>query len=169
MKVYTRSQMHPRIYYIVLALILAACTRPASTPPALVPDSAPSPTANPGPVGKPVFPETPPVNNPAARPTQELSPTKTAGPVTSLEGARIQTVGYIDVGIAIVVIEARSEVSGEYRAVVDGKEFSCTLQSSFPKNIYCSGPEPRGKQKVSVEVYPAGGDRLLFTGEAVFP
>lgn len=76
-------------------------------------------------------------------------------------------VGVADVGyLSKVIFDIQNAISGNYRAVIGGVEFSCRTYEDHPDQLYCFGPElPVGEYQA--EIYLGSGEQPVLSTTVV--
>jgi hypothetical protein len=80
--------------------------------------------------------------------TITITPSHTASltPTPTLLPGKVYSYGLLRTGEFMVVIQFNEPISGEFTAIVDGKDFECEILPKYPNRLYCTGPNlPAGK------------------------
>ena len=67
--------------------------------------------------------------------------------------AKVETVGNMDAGIMIVVLQIPEGVKGKFEARLDQIPYQCTIQESIPDHLYCYGQPPGSRIQANFAVY----------------
>lgn len=81
---------------------------------------------------------------PSHTPSLTFTPTLLPGSVYSY--SLLQT------GEFMVVVQFKAPVSGQFTAIVDGKDFKCEILPQYPNRLYCYGPNPPAGKVVDINI-----------------
>ncbi|HVN56346.1 MAG TPA: hypothetical protein VMT46_18610 [Anaerolineaceae bacterium] len=82
--------------------------------------------------------------------------------IVHFQNARIETVGFMDSGIMIVVVSIPGGVNGTFRAELGQIPFQCTIQEAIQDRLYCYGSPPVTPGKYPFAVFAGSADRPIF-------
>ncbi|HMD89983.1 MAG TPA: hypothetical protein VKF38_12550 [Anaerolineaceae bacterium] len=123
-----------------LAKAPSATLLPSDTPfPTALPTDTPSPTVT-------------PTQIPSNTPTATQTPTPTS--IVDFSKLKIINIGFLDNWQSLITFRFPDTVKGQYFLIVqDNKQYKCTLQPKYPKNLYCFGPLTAIADNVDIALY----------------
>jgi hypothetical protein len=82
--------------------------------------------------------------------------------------AYVYKYGFMEWNKYLVTLQLSNNVMGNYRAVIGGSDYKCTIQNGYPNRLYCVGPSIRGGSQ-AVNIYEDNTNRLVYITQVTLP
>ncbi len=169
-----RPTLHPMLFLLMLAVLLAGCAAPSATPP--IPSVTPvQATATTLPTDTPAPTETlSPSLTPAVPPTATatLAPTATLEPTLDPALSDVTLIGlawYPNYDLLLSFQFKQPVDPKKYRVTLEDKEYTCEVLAQYPNRLYCRGQGAKVLGVADVRVYQVGYDQPGFEKKVWVP
>jgi hypothetical protein len=82
--------------------------------------------------------------------------------------AYVYKYGFMEWNKYLVTLQLSNNVMGNYRAVIGGSDFKCSVQTGYPDRLYCIGPSVRGGSQ-AINIYEDTTNRLVYITQVTLP
>ena len=155
-------------FLVPATIFLAACSS-GRLPQTKAPSATPLPTDTPFPTPLPTTTPSPsvtPTEIPTNTPTLTLTPT----PIEDFSKLKIINVGFLENWQGLITFRFPDVVKGQYFLIVqDNKQYKCTLQPKYPKNLYCFGPLTAVADNVDIALYLSDSSTPVYQSTVFVP
>ena len=143
------------------AIPTTAAPQASATPsPTGAPAGSPAGAATPSPLAQPLR-QPPPQPGPQRSQRRPLLPSPPTSAATLVPGD-IYSYNILSGGDFMLVVQFEQPLSGQYTALLDGKDFLCQILPQYPNRLYCHGPNPRPGSMVDISIHSLEQNSLVF-------
>lgn len=168
----TRTTISKIAIFALAAVILASSACAAPTPRIVyvpLPTGFVTPT-----VGEPQLAITPlPTATVVPTPTTQPTLTTTPTPYAGVDFSKVEVAfgGFLSEYRYFIALRFPGDVVGQYYALVGSNslEYTCDVMPEYPNRLYCTGPLAGVDKYVTIMLFSAETDDLVFTGQIFIP